>query len=196
VEQHLRVVPSAPAAPEAEALSRRALGGDRDAERELCRRLGPAVRAFARRRLIGRAAVEDFTHDVMLTFVEAVRAGRIEDPARAAGCALGICRNLARDRARIRDRRREALETFADPEGEARLPWEPMLLDPARLEDCLSRLTSRDRSVIRGTFHDDRTDEEIAGELAISTGNVRVIRHRSIAALRTCLENPLSWERP
>jgi len=184
------------AASEAEALCLRAFAADREAERELCRRLAPAIRAFARRRLHGRAAVEDFAHDVLLTFVEALRAGRIEDPRRAAAFALGICRNLARERARTGDRRRELMERFGEPGMEPTAPpWDPVLLDPARLEDCLSMLTSRARTVIRRTFHDERTDEQIAAELAIAATNVRVIRHRSIAALRECLEKPVSsWE--
>jgi len=178
----------------AEALAIRAGTGDLAAERELCVRLGPAVRAFARRRLHGRAAVEDFVQDVMLLFVEALRGGRIEDPARAGAFALGICRNLARDRARARDRRRDAIERLYDA-PELVLPWEPVLFERARLEDCLSQLTQRARGVLRHSFGDESSDAEIAAVLAITAANVRVIRHRSLAALRECVEGTLSWEK-
>jgi DNA-directed RNA polymerase specialized sigma24 family protein len=47
--------------------------------------------------------------------------------------------------------------------------------------------------VIRATFCDDSPDLEIASALAISPANVRVIRHRTLAALRACLERPISW---
>lgn len=179
---------------DAGSLALRAHGGDRHAERELCARLGPAVRAFARRRLRGRAAVEDFTQDVMVLFVEALRDGRIEDPARAGGFALGICRNLARDRARTRDRRREVIERLYEA-PEPVMPWEPVLFERARLEDCVSQLTQRARGVLRHSFGDDSPDAEIATTLAITEANVRVIRHRSLAALRECVEGTLSWER-
>lgn len=180
--------------PAPDALVRRARAGDRDAERELCARLAPAVRAFARRRLRGPAAVDDFLQDVLLLFVEALREGRIDDPSRAPAFALGICRNLARDRARSRDRRREAAEAFLEA-PEPTLPREPLVLSRARLEDCLSLLTQRARGVLRGSFADETSDAEIADALAISEANVRVIRHRTLAALRECLEGHISWER-
>ena len=80
-------------------------------ELEICRRIGPAVRAFARRRLRG-AEADDFAQDVLVTVVAALRAERIEDPARVGAFALGICRHLAADRARARDRRRELMEQY------------------------------------------------------------------------------------
>jgi RNA polymerase sigma-70 factor (ECF subfamily) len=40
------------------------------------------------------------------------------------------------------------------------------------------------------SFNEERPSEEIAARLAISTGNVRVLRHRAIAALRRCLDAP------
>jgi RNA polymerase sigma-70 factor (ECF subfamily) len=175
------------------SLASRAHQGDRIAERELCARLAPAVRAFARRRLRTRAAIEDFTQDALVHFVEALRAGRIEDPSRAGAFALGICRNLARERARARDRRREAaLRWLAEPEPVA--PKEPVLFERTRLEDCISTLTQRARGVLRHSFAEDSTDSEIAVALEMSEPNVRVVRHRTLAALRACLEGILSWE--
>jgi RNA polymerase sigma-70 factor (ECF subfamily) len=37
------------------------------------------------------------------------------------------------------------------------------------------------------TFYDGRSAAEVAGEFGLSEGNVRVIRHRSLARLRSCL---------
>jgi len=48
----------------------RARTGDGDAYRELLARLAPAVRAYARRRLAQREAVEDFTQDALLALTE------------------------------------------------------------------------------------------------------------------------------
>src|SRR5262245_31118448 len=75
---------------ETEDLVQRARSGERAACAELCSRLAPAVRAFARRRLGDRAAIEDFTQDVLVAFLVAVREGRIDEPAKAAGFAVGI----------------------------------------------------------------------------------------------------------
>jgi RNA polymerase sigma-70 factor (ECF subfamily) len=172
----------------------RAVRGDRAAEHEVCGRLLPAVRAFAQRRLPAPAA-EDFAQDALLLLVEALREGRIEDPARVAGFALGICRNLARERARLGERRRELRELYGQRDGELVIFAAPLELRREQLEDCYSQLTEHARRVIRATFCDDSADAEIAGALALTAANVRVIRHRTLAALRACLERPISWRR-
>jgi RNA polymerase sigma-70 factor, ECF subfamily len=170
----------------------RALTGDREAERELCRRLLPAMRAFAQRRL-PLAAAEDFAQDALILLLEALRSNRIQDPARIAGFALGICRNLARDRARTGERRRELHARFGWTEADFTPEGESSLVRRGHLEDCYSQLTDSARRVIRATFCEDWADAQIAGELALSEANVRVIRHRTLASLRTCLERPISW---
>lgn len=163
-------------------------------ERELCTRLFPAIRAFARRRLRG-AAAEDFAQDVLVVLVGAIRAGRIEDPKRAGAFALGICRHLAADRVRIAERRRALLETYgATALVEDEPAWEqPVTVPRDHLEDCLSQLTRRARDVIRASFFDESGDAAIAEALSLTAQNVRVIRHRSLAALRECLGKPVSW---
>ncbi|MEZ4407859.1 MAG: sigma-70 family RNA polymerase sigma factor [Polyangiales bacterium] len=162
-------------------------------ERELCRRLAPAVRAFAQRRLRG-AAAEDFAQDVLLTLVGALRAGRIEDVSKAGAFALGICRHLAADRARSRDRRRELMERYGVTELPVEGAWEePAVLPRDHLEDCVSQLGAKARAVLRATFYDDDGDAEIAAGLGVTAQNVRVIRHRALATLRECMDRPISW---
>jgi RNA polymerase sigma factor (sigma-70 family) len=173
----------------------RAIAGDRSAERELCARLMPAVRAFALRRLRA-SSVDDFAHDVFVLFVEALREGRIQDTSRAAPYALGICRNLARERARTNERRRELMDRYGLTEADL-TAWEaPVMVRREHLEDCYSQLTNRARHVIRSTFCSDEIDSDIARSLSITEANVRIIRHRSLAALRSCLEKPISWVQP
>lgn len=169
----------------------RALQGDRESERDVCRRLLPAIRAFAARRLQGSTA-EDFAQDALLLLLQALREGRIQDPARVAGFALGICRNLARERARSGERRRELMEKYGFGEELPALEA-PATLRREHLEDCYSQLTDHARRVISASFCDESDDAQIALALSISTVNVRVIRHRSLAALRSCLERPISW---
>lgn len=180
-------------APPAEVvLASRALSGDIAAEREVCRRLLPAIRAFAARRLRSSTA-EDFAQDALVLLVEAIRDRRVEDPSRLAAFALGICRNLARERARSGERRAALMDRYGLTEEDLTSFEEPSDVRREHLEDCYSQLTERSRSVIRRTFCEDDDDAEIASALGISAANVRVIRHRSLAALRTCLERPISW---
>ncbi|HKU40650.1 MAG TPA: sigma-70 family RNA polymerase sigma factor [Polyangiales bacterium] len=175
-----------------ELVVQRAVSGDVSAEREVLRRLLPAMRAFAQRRL-PPAAAEDFTQDALLLLVEALREGRIQDPARAAGFALGICRNLARDRARSGERRRELQARYGLQAADLIAFDAPVEVRRAQLEDCYSQLTEHARKIIYATFCEDHADAHIAGTLELSETNVRVIRHRTLAALRSCLERPFSW---
>jgi RNA polymerase sigma-70 factor, ECF subfamily len=179
--------------PEGDDLGARALAGDRAAEREICSRLLPAVRAFAQRRLRAASAAEDFAQDVLVLLIEALRERRVHEPERIASFALGICRNLSRERARTGERRRELMAQYGVSEAElagAGAPGEP---SRGHLEDCYSQLTERARRVIRASFCDDDADAQIGAALAISEANVRVIRHRALGALRSCLERPISW---
>jgi RNA polymerase sigma factor (sigma-70 family) len=170
------------------------VAGDRQAETTLCRRFAPAVRTFARRRLRTVDAVDEFAQDVFLRFVEALRAGQVADPERIGGFILGICRNLARERARNAERRAQLWEQFGS--ALAALADEPTAAgyQVAQLEDCLSQMTHRSREVIRFAFIDGEPAAAIASRLEMSEGNVRVVRHRAIEALRDCMTTKVSWE--
>jgi RNA polymerase sigma factor (sigma-70 family) len=147
-------------------------------------------------RRLSRAAAEDFAHDALLLFLEALREGRIQEPSRLASFALGICRNLARERARLGERRRDLLNRYGLKAADL-ADWDaPMLVQRDHLEDCYSQLTERARRVLRATFCLDADDHEIARELSLSVANVRVIRHRTLATLRICLDRPVSWVEP
>lgn len=189
--------PLAAGNPEAEGdpVVLRAIAGDRRAEREICARLMPAVRAFAQRRLRA-SSVDDFAHDALMLFVEALREGRIQDTSRVATFALGICRNLARERARTHERRRELMDRYGLIDADLAAWDTPVRVRREHLEDCYSQLPDRARRVIRATFCQDEADSDIARALSLSEANVRIIRHRSLAALRSCLEKPISWIQP
>lgn len=176
-------------------LAERAAQGDRAAAGTLCERFVPAVRAFARRRLVTTEAVDEFTQDVMLVLLEALGAGKLEDPARLPGFVLGICKNLARDRARQRERRTGLLATYA-AEFASFAPATPEkpTYEIMHLEDCLVSLSARAREMVRLAYGEAASPAEIARALAVSEGNARVLRHRTLAALRECMSRRMSWE--
>src|SRR5262245_57715759 len=100
-------------APTAEtALVTKAVAGNRQAEKLLCQQMEPAIYLFARRRFRERDVAREFTQDVLLVLIEALRGGRVDDPARLPSFVLGVCRNLQSDRARRDERRRELWEQF------------------------------------------------------------------------------------
>ncbi|HVJ16951.1 MAG TPA: sigma-70 family RNA polymerase sigma factor [Polyangiaceae bacterium] len=176
-------------------LVERARGNDRAAEAELCRRFAPAVRAFARRRLASAEAIDEFSQDVMLLLLEALRRGGVEEPARLGGFVLGICRNLALDRVRQRERRDALWQKYGDDVSALELDAPSALnYDVLHLEDCLSQLSQRARDVVRLTYVEAASHAEIAASLATTEANARVLRHRSLLALRECMSKRISWE--
>lgn len=185
---------NAPSCREAAELVRLCAAGDDEAAAELCERLLPAVRTFARRRHRAPQEVDDFVQDALLVVLDAVRAGVVERPEAVGAFALGVCRNLLRERGRREARRAALIQRHAaalEPLGHDRDPtWRA---DVARMEDCLSRLTDRARRVILGTWYEDRTAQELGAALSMKPATVRVARHRAIAALRDCLDAPFPY---
>ena len=159
-----------------------------DDEAALCRDLAPRIRGFGMRRGLGPARADDLVQQVLLVVIEARRAGRIDDPSRIGAFVMGCCKNLVRDLLRGEARRGRLLAEVEPVLAAAVAEARPPELGLDRLDGCLGRLAARDRLVVVATFYAEQSGDEIAAELAISPANVRVIRHRALERLRTCLE--------
>ena len=187
-------VVAVPDEPSISALVAAAAAGDRRAEGALCRRFAPAVRTFARRRLRTSDAVDEFAQEVFLRFVQTVRSGAIAEPERVGGFVLGICRNVARERVRVQERRNQLWEQFGQSLGSIEDTPELAAYQLAQLEDCLSQITQRSRDVIKHAFIEGESAAEIAARMAMTEGNVRVVRHRTLETLRECMSDKVFWE--
>jgi RNA polymerase sigma-70 factor (ECF subfamily) len=154
------------------------------AEAELYRRFAPRVRLYGLRHLRDEDAAQDLAQQVMLLTIERLRAGEVRDPDQIGSFILGTSRMMA-GAAQRRQRRRQALhERFIAPEAAAD-PQEPLDLD--RLAHCLGQLAQRERLVLILTFYEERESTDVAAALAMSGGAVRVLRHRALARMRTCI---------
>ena len=160
--------------------------GDREAEAELYRRLAPRVRLYGLRHLRDPAAADDLAQDVLVMAFAKLREGEVREPERLASFVLGIARRLAAEHRRRRDRRQGLLDRFGDVLRPHR-DQEPPEEEP-RVAGCLQSLAERERTVVVLSFWDDRPAAEIADTLGMTSGNVRVVRHRALARLRRCLE--------
>src|SRR5262245_63194390 len=145
------------------------------AETELARRFAPRIRLFGLRRLRDQAAAQDLVQEVLVTTLEALRAGRIEQPARLASFVLGACRMTIVNQRRGEQRRARLLAQFAQDLEASPGSSGGALLDRDRLADCLEGLPSRDRTVVALTIYLDRSEEEVASARRTSRGKVRVI---------------------
>ena len=166
-------------------LTARIAQGDSEAEAEACRRMGPRIRLYGLRHLRSPAAADDFVQQVLLKLLEALRAGRLREPGKLAQFALGTCRMTVLDLRRSARRQEQLLAEF----GTDLVPDQPSTpqLDGGQLARCVQMLKERERSVVVLTFYDEQTAAEVAGFLGLSQANVRVIRHRAIQQLRTCM---------
>jgi RNA polymerase sigma-70 factor (ECF subfamily) len=156
------------------------------AESELYRRFAPRVRLYGLRHLRDEDAARDLVQQVMLLTIEKLRGGSVRDVDQIASFVLGVSRTMAKDLRRLEWRREKLREAFLVPDvvqasvGDA-------TLDVDRLETCLARLAERERMVVLLTFYAERTASEVGKELGVKEGNVRVIRHRAVERLRTCM---------
>ena len=161
--------------------------GDRESEAELYRRMAPRIRLYGLRHLRNEFGADDLVQQVLLTTLEALRAGRLRDPEKLASFVLGTCRVTLLDQFRSAQRKERILGQFGmDLVGSAQ-NTSPSL-DHDRLERCVQNLRERERTLIMMTFYDEETGAGVAGFLGISEANVRVIRHRAIHQLRQCMD--------
>ena len=174
---------------DAELARRIAAAADRmdpAAEAELYRRLAPRVRLYGLRHLRDPHAAHDLVQQVLLTTLERLRKGELREPDKIASFVLGMCRMTVLEIRRGAWRREQLMERWGDPADAYDAP-EPLVLDEARLAECLKKLAERERSVVTLSFFADKDGDEVADDLGLTAGNVRVIRHRAIGKLRECM---------
>src|SRR3954451_747971 len=160
--------------------------GDPRAEGEFFRRMAPRIRLYGLRHLREEHAADDLVQQVLITTLEALRAGRLREPGKLASFVLGTCRMTVLDQRRNAQRKERLLEQFG-PDLLAPQPATEPRLDHEQLARCVQNLKERERTVIVMTFYDEQTGADLAQFLGVSEANVRVIRHRAIDQLRDCM---------
>jgi len=182
--------PLEPAGDELASLARRIAeappGAAADEESRLYRALAPRIRLYGLKHLRDGARADDLVQQVLLITLERLRSGGIREPGRVVSFVLGTSRTMVIDLLRGERRRRELTERFTPRFAASEPAAAPLDLD--RLAECLERLSERARAVVAMTFYAERDAAQIAEELTLSPGNVRVTRHRALARLRLCME--------
>ncbi len=161
------------------------LGGDPAAEAELCRRFARRALLYGLRHLGNSAAAEDLAQEALVTVLLALREGKLREPDQLASFVLGTCRTLAVAQRRKLARREELLAREPVQQAAEQLPRE---VDGARLQGCLQALGEREQAIVMMTFQQERSAELIGEALGLTAGNVRVLRHRTLARLHACIE--------
>lgn len=181
-------------ATDAELVRAIAAGGEatRSAEAQLCQRFGSRIRLYGLRHLRDADLARDLVQSVLLAVLEAARAGRIQEPHLVDRFVLGVCRNTS-----LR-MRQNAKRTSAVSEDDlvAMNVTTFETVELGGLIRCFSELEQRAQHVVRMSFQEDASAEDIAQSLSTSAGNVRVVRHRALAALRECLDRRTTRQKP
>ncbi len=164
-------------------------GSGREAEAELFRRMAPRIRLYGLRHLRDPHAAEDLTQQVLMTTLEALRAGRLRESEKLASFVLGTCRLTVLDLRRNAQRKERLLQQFG---ADLLAPVQPAMpsLDHQQLARCVQSLKERERAVVVMSFYDEQTGADVATFLGVSEANVRVIRHRAMHQLRDCMGAP------
>lgn len=123
---------------------------------------------------------------VLLMTFERLRAGKVREPERIASFVLGMCRMVVLEIRRGTWRRETLLAAYGDTAEAVEAP-KTLALDEDKLAACLQALAERERTVVVLMFFADKPGDEVAKELELSAGNVRVIRHRALTRLRECM---------
>src|SRR5579871_5763931 len=160
-------------------------GNDRAAEAELFRRMAPRIRLFGLRHLRNQDAADDLVQQVLISTLEALRAGRLRDSHKLSSFVLGTCRMMVLDLRRNSQRKERLLEQYGADLAPA--PCAEPQLDSEQLAQCVPKLKERERSVIVLSFYDEQTRADVVRFLGVSEANLRVIRHRALHQLRDCM---------
>jgi RNA polymerase sigma factor (sigma-70 family) len=169
--------------------------GEPDAFVEVCRRHGPALRSFLRRRTRdGEVAAELLAETFAAAWTQRKRFKDSCDGS-AAPWLFGIARNQASMHARRGSLARSARERIGMPirdygaaaydEAEERLDGE--LLAP-QLDQALAGLSANDRRAVELRIVEERSYDEIGDQLAITPAAARTRVYRALTALRASLK--------
>jgi RNA polymerase sigma-70 factor (ECF subfamily) len=158
------------------------------AEGELYRRFARRIRLFGLRHLHDDMSADDLVQQVMLIAIERLRAGEIRNPDEIGSFILSTSRMVATGLKRT-ERRRQHLQQRVEATEPMDLPMDARAFDADRIRPCLGSLRDRDRMILLLTFYAERSAVEIAQAMRMSSGAVRVARHRAVAAMRDCVES-------
>jgi RNA polymerase sigma-70 factor (ECF subfamily) len=147
------------------------------------------LRAFVRSLGVDPDWVDDVAQEAFLTaFRELDKFDRTRDFGKwLRGIAANIVRNeLRKDARRQRILSTELAELLMRQQAESAARTEPVAVDAVR--DCIQKLSSISRKVVRGRYHDGLVASEIAEQLDLSAANVRQMLVKIRRQVRQCVE--------
>jgi len=135
----------------------------------------------ALRKLRSASAAEDVRNETLLRVIQALRAGSLRSPEALPAFVLGIARNVVMEEIRKQGRTDE----IGDRDFAAKAA--PGLVDHTvrrAIESTLQRMKPREQDVLRLTYYEDLSKEEISEQLGILPERVRLVKSRALKSFR------------
>lgn len=155
---------------------------------ELIEALRPRLMAFLQSHMnASRADAEDCAHDSLLTSIEVIKEGRLENPDRVVSYVLSTCRNTYLKMQK--KQREESIDKIPD-EYQHKPRQLQSILDKEQqklLEWCLDQLKENYQKFMQYWFdHPDAHAKKVADHFDISVNNAWTRKHRLIKKLNEC----------
>ncbi|HEY7480123.1 MAG TPA: sigma-70 family RNA polymerase sigma factor [Gemmatimonadales bacterium] len=157
-------------------------------ESECVRRFWERIRLFALRRTGDRVAAEDIAQETLRRVLQALREGRVANlvalPSFVFQTALHVCQHHNRSAGR-EGRALLRLHRGAEDPGRGGDPLHTLISEERRADvrRALETLEPSDRDLMRMLYYDQLDSAEAARRLGITTGALRVRKHRALERL-------------
>jgi RNA polymerase sigma factor (sigma-70 family) len=158
----------------------------------LWRRFHARLLILGRRRLGNRADAEDMAQDALQRVAKALHENRLREPGALPAFVYQTAVHVCQQSLRKRYRERRALEGYAHAsldEASAAHALSDLIDDERRrvVRLALQSLALDDRELLEQLYTRDADPDELAGRLGISSGALRVRKHRALQRLSAAL---------
>jgi RNA polymerase sigma-70 factor (ECF subfamily) len=146
---------------------------------------------FGMRRLGNRADAEDMAQDALQRVAKALDENRLREPGALPGFVFQTARHVCQQWLRNRGRERRALANYGS--GASEVDDSAPLTDLIDVERrravrlALQSLAAEDRQLLECLYALDSDPEDLARELGITPGALRVRKHRALKRLSEVL---------
>lgn len=158
---------------------------------QLSERFRDRLRVFACRRLGDPSLAEDVAQETLRRVIEALRAERVANLEALPAFVFQTARYICLQRARSERRERTAMERIGRA-GESAAPPDALkgLIteeERAEVRRALEQVDEKDRRLLRLLYFDQADPAEVARQLGVTAGALRVRKHRALARLSEAL---------
>ncbi len=164
--------------------------GTLPSEPELVDRYWGKLRLFAFRQLSDSAAAEDVAQETLRRTIDALRAGRVENPAALPGFVFQTARHICQQHHRSRGREARAFARLSDPyQSEGAEPLARLMGEErcTQVRAALLLLADADRQLLQWLYFEYQDPVDVARQLGVTPGALRVRRHRALGRLAEML---------